>query len=278
MNTIEHASYSSAQDILGCGLRYWLKKVKGYAEHPAMWSVGGVAVHKATELYDLGVMTDGTECFWEAWTPTLAEFEEATSVPVEDWRYSRNQDADWWIAHGPAMVQSWIDWRQASGWTLLNTASTGFADAIELPLNVDVGGVPLKGFIDRVFVDDAGAVVIMDLKTGSRKPDSALQLGWYRVGLKEQYGIDADWGAYFMPRKKPGDRVAIESVAKYDLEYISRMTAGFKAQVESGIYLPNVSSWCGSCGMRKNCWAQSQTVTDETPVPSLPVVEVTSNT
>ena len=96
--------------------------------------------------------------------------------------------------------------------------------------------------------------------------------------MKEQYGIDADWGAYFMPRKKPGDQVAIESVAKYDLEYISRMTAGFKAQVESGIYLPNVSSWCSSCGMRKNCWAQSQTVTDETPVPSLPVVEVTSNT
>ena len=83
MSTPEHASYSSAQDMMGCGLRWWLKKEKGYAEHPAWWSVGGVAVHKATESYDLG--EDGTPDKWflDAWDETMAEQVKAIAAAVE---------------------------------------------------------------------------------------------------------------------------------------------------------------------------------------------------
>ncbi len=264
MTTIEHASYSSAQDMMGCGLRWWLKKEKGYAEHPAWWSVGGVAVHKATESYDLGA--DGTPDKWfiEAWDETMVEQMKNTDVEPEYWRSSRGQNEDWWLKQGPVMVQSWIDWREESGWDILEVAGKR---GVELPIQPVVGGVKLKGFIDRVFVDTDGAVVIMDLKTGARKPDSALQLGYYRVGMMEEYGVTADWGAWFLPRKKPGDQMVVEHIGKYDVDYIGRLTSGFKQQVESGVFLPNTSSWCQSCGMRKHCWAQASEITDETPIP-----------
>ena len=83
----------------------------------------------------------------------------------------------------------------------------------------------------------------------------------------EEYGVTADWGAWFLPRKKPGEQMVVEHIGKYDVDYIGRLTSGFKQQVESGVFLPNTSSWCQSCGMRKHCWAQASEITDETPIP-----------
>jgi len=48
----EHISYSSLTDWLSCGYMYYLAKVKQTKEIPAWWLFGGIAVHKASEIYD----------------------------------------------------------------------------------------------------------------------------------------------------------------------------------------------------------------------------------
>jgi ATP-dependent helicase/DNAse subunit B len=49
----EHASYSSITTWLACGYQYYLSRIQKVAEQPAVWFIGGSAVHRATEQYDL---------------------------------------------------------------------------------------------------------------------------------------------------------------------------------------------------------------------------------
>lgn len=52
-NVPEHTSYSSLTTWLSCGWRYYLSRIAQVEEQPATWSIGGSAVHRATEVYDL---------------------------------------------------------------------------------------------------------------------------------------------------------------------------------------------------------------------------------
>ena len=49
----EHVSYSAFTTWLECGYLYFLSRVVEVPEQPAIWNLGGSAVHKATELYDM---------------------------------------------------------------------------------------------------------------------------------------------------------------------------------------------------------------------------------
>lgn len=49
----EHVSYSSITTWLNCGWQYYLGRIAQVDEQPAIWNLGGSAVHKATEIYDL---------------------------------------------------------------------------------------------------------------------------------------------------------------------------------------------------------------------------------
>jgi hypothetical protein len=49
---VPHVSYSSLKDYLGCG-KYWqLKRLMGLPERPAVWNIGGHAVHAAIDSYN----------------------------------------------------------------------------------------------------------------------------------------------------------------------------------------------------------------------------------
>lgn len=48
----EHTSYSSLTTWLSCGYQYYLTRIRRVQEQPAVWSLGGSAVHLATENFD----------------------------------------------------------------------------------------------------------------------------------------------------------------------------------------------------------------------------------
>lgn len=256
-----HTSYSSIDTWQQCGMKYKLTRIDGWKEDPAWWSVGGSAVHTATEWSDLGIHDELSVD--QLWTVALQNETDRqvmfTGTDPLEWRSSRGQDGDWWRANGAGMVQAWRDWRESTGWHILDFPSADpdveALPGVELPINTTIGGILVKGYIDRVFVTPAGEVVIVDLKTGARKPASPLQLGFYRAGVEQQYGVTADLGAYWMARKKPGEQADIVGLGRYTVEHIAGFTAGFKAAREANIYTPHVTSFCGSCGVAAGCWA-----------------------
>ena len=158
------------------------------------------------------------------------------------------EDADWWNTQGPIWVEHYILWRKNNpDWKIWKTPQG--VRAIELELNPVIADVPVKMVIDRVF-EVNGELVILDLKTSQRRPTSFLQLGFYKVGLEQTFGIEVNLGNYWMSREAgTGEMI---DLSKYTYDKLEYMVAGFDKARKSGIFLPNLSS-CNICGLTEHC-------------------------
>lgn len=198
-------------------------------------------------------MTSVVEVFREEWDEQIADRrKQSPSFKPEEYvatgrapaKYGGKRTIDWWLDHGPQMVQDWIDWRLETGWTI---PEIGGRPAVEIELNFQVPGLDLmiKAFIDRVFVTPTGEMAILDLKTG-RTPETAEQLGLYRVGLGVVHGLWVDWGYFWSPGGK-GHGVPID-LRPWTPERFSVMFNQASDGINAGTFLPqpanNCKNWC----------------------------------
>ena len=158
------------------------------------------------------------------------------------------EDANWWNEQGPIWVDQYIQWRKGNpNWKIWVTPQG--TKAIELELNPKIADVPVKMVIDRVFEVD-GELVIVDLKTSTRRPTSDLQLGFYKVGLEQMLGVKVNLGNYWMSRDAgTGEMI---DLSRYTLDMLEYLVSGFDKARQAGIFLPNLSS-CSYCGLTEHC-------------------------
>jgi RecB family exonuclease len=123
--------------------------------------------------------------------------------------------------------------------------------AIELMLEIETGGVNIKGAIDRVFVTPQGEIIIVDLKTGMRTPQSDLQLQVYACMLERVTGVRPHYGAYWMARQ--GGTSAPTKLDKFTLQKLDEMVGLFQTARENNLYLPNFES-CKMCSVQEYCY------------------------
>src|ERR1019366_4968336 len=156
-----HLSYSQVTTMLHCGEQWRLSRLMHLAEAPAWALVGGSAVHKASETYDLLLGNDPfspRDLFRDAFEECIAD--ELVKAPegFEDtstWRASgraskqwpNKEDERWWREHGPEFVANWITWRQYSPLDIWRDDENNLA--VELEATVEIAGLPVKAFIDR---------------------------------------------------------------------------------------------------------------------------------
>lgn len=171
-------------------------------------------------------------------------------------RLKRNpagEDGFWWRQNGPEFVQAWIDWRFESGWKVWSTPDG--QSAIELDLIVDCPNgddvIPVKTIIDRVMVMADGELCILDLKSGSRTPDSDLQLAFYRYALLKHYGVDIKYGTYWMARK--GVPVEPFELQRYSVHLMETVFRRFVETRNGGYFLPYPSAKCRACSVNRYC-------------------------
>ena len=158
------------------------------------------------------------------------------------------EDAVWWMNQGSIWVDNYIMWRKNNpDWKIWRTPEG--TKAIEIELNPVIADVPVKMVIDRVF-EVNGQLVIVDLKTSARRPVSDLQLGFYKVGLEMQFGIEVNLGNYWMSREAgTGEMI---DLSRYTLSTLEYMVSGFDKARKAGVFLPNLSS-CSFCGLTEHC-------------------------
>lgn len=158
------------------------------------------------------------------------------------------EDAVWWMNQGSIWVDNYIMWRKNNpDWKIWRTPEG--AKAVEIELNPVIADVPVKMVIDRVF-EVNGQLVIIDLKTSARRPVSDLQLGFYKVGLEMQFGIEVNLGNYWMSREAgTGEMI---DLSRYTLSMLEYMVSGFDKARKAGVFLPNLSS-CSFCGLTEHC-------------------------
>ncbi len=267
----EHLSYSSLTSYLDCSERFRLERVLNAPQTDAWWFLGGDSIHKASEEADyLGITdpTKGPDLFDKYWNQALAKVDLTQTIKAggrATTAYPDKENQQWWEDHGPTMVADWISWRNDKfneGWSFLPLEDNGRTyNGIEVPITFTFNDTIIKGYIDRVMVDQHGQVWIIDLKTGSRKPGSSLQLGVYALGLAQQYGVHAPIGGYWMARK--GDIDSPQALTSYTHEKVGTWFANAQKAIEAEIFIPKVSALCMSCSVREFCTAVGG---DDTPL------------
>lgn len=172
--------------------------------------------------------------------------------------YPNKEDESWWQDNGLGMVDTWVQWRNGSGWSIA-TMPDG-QPAIELEIEVEIGGIPVKMVIDRLMTVTPTPTaptdyVVLDLKTGKTTPSSALQLGLYATGIELVYGIRPAWGTYWMARE--GTVTEPETLDLYNLEFFTDLFSKFKTAREHGVFLPNFNA-CKMCSVVEYCKYKTQ--------------------
>ena len=159
------------------------------------------------------------------------------------------EDISFWQSSGPMWVEQYIAWRKANtNWKIWTTPDG--RPAIELELIPVVAGVPIKMVIDRVF-EVNGQLVIVDLKTSQNTPTSTLQLGFYKLGLEQTFGIEIKWGNYYMSRGS--NTVEMVDLSEYTYDKMEFLVKGFDKARKAGIFLPNTNACQYMCGLTQHC-------------------------
>jgi len=266
-----HVSYSALDGWLQCGERYRLERIVGAEQGPAYWFAGGTSVHTGTEWLDAHLWAEPGD-YNGAVEIGVAKFHETFEKELDagagqEWRaggratkaFPNKEDAAWWAVHGAVMVQNYGVWRENNEHLSLAAfvaSDDGQIPGIEIPIDFEMtGGVKVRGYIDRVFIDQSDNLLIVDLKSGSREPASPLQLAIYRIGLEKCYGVKANLGSFYMTRK--GELSGIEDVSRLDEAMIARWFRDFTQAVENDIFIPHVTSMCGTCSVQNECYAYS---------------------
>ena len=159
------------------------------------------------------------------------------------------EDQTFWQTAGPRWVEGYIAWREANpDWKIWRAPDGN--PGIELALTPVVSGVPVKMIIDRVF-EVNGQLVICDLKTSQQTPSSSLQLGFYKLGLEQTFGLEVKWGNYYMARGNATSEMV--DLSEYTFDKMEYLIKQFDTARKTGIFLPNTNNCQYMCGLTEYC-------------------------
>lgn len=203
-------------------------------------------------------MSIDISAIWDqAWAESLAEQEQATQVPVSEWRSAgrktkdkpHGEDLEFWKQAGLEQTVAYVEWLERSGWKI---ATLGDQPAIEFEVRAEFGGVEVLGFADCMY--ETPDLVLVDYKTGSRTPKSWFQLCLYAQAIERMYGVRPVLGAYFMTRK--GELSTPEPLDRYDDNFFDRMFHQLDQARQNGPFLPNLGDICHTCDVAYACYAR----------------------
>ena len=252
-----YISHSAMSTWLNCGWSYYLSRIQNVPQNPSYWLVGGKALHELTEIYDalpLGSPFDSTAVFNQRWNENYKQADNGMPFRAggrATREYPNKEDANWWLENGPKMVDFWIQFRQDSGYQPYQLSGGEFA--IETELNVEIGGILMKGFLDRLMVSPAGELVVVDIKTSKQAPITYTQLGTYAIMCEKAIGVRPVKGAYFMARS--GELTQPVELSHYTEKRLASQVKGFKIAVDNNIFIPQPGFMCGTCSVNHACYA-----------------------
>lgn len=271
LGEIRHVSYSTLTAWFDCPKQVELRKIRKAPAVPAWWFAGGSAVHTATEEYDRWTLLDPTsrgkysirEAFASAFEAEVAEL-DAKSPDRTTWRHAGPKTTpetyDRWMKNGPLLVGNYIKWRRAMDyviWQAPDPATGGELDVvgIEVDLSCTLPGCDqeIKMYADRIFYTPSlDQIHIIDLKTGTRGPRTALQFGTYRAGLEFLHDVKASTGAAFMNRE--GDLGKAFPLDKYTPAYVGKLFGHLSRAVDAGVFPAHQGSSCRMCDVQEACY------------------------
>ncbi|MDV3126790.1 ATP-dependent helicase [Mycobacterium sp. 21AC1] len=244
-------SPSTLQMLTDCPLR-WLLERHGGSDGRDVRSTVGSLLHAL--VADSGTtesqLLNDLEKVWE-------------QLPYEAQWYSENE-----LVRHRAMLETFVQWRQQTRRELTEVATEIDVEGVLAAPGVDHPGVQVRGRLDRLERDDAGRLVVVDLKTGKSpvtKDDAQnhAQLAMYQLAVAAGLLRDGDepGGGRLVYLGKTGAAGATEReqdpltpAARAEwLESVSQAAAATAGPQ----FLARVNDGCSNCPVRSSCPAQA---------------------
>lgn len=269
-----HRSHSQLKAYEWCGHQFKLTRLLKKPEGASVWQPAGSAFHTATEYID-GETWQYTREDWEnedieAYRSQCQDkFTDEFEAGLDELRKRHPDESTWrvagratkekpnkedvtvWRGLGRELIGKYLDWR-VSTVDIWEIATVNGAPGIEVEVTSPLGGVPMKGYVDRLLrAKDDGRLVVSDLKTGTRVPSSPMQLATYSVQLEELMGEPVLWGAFYMARS--GTLTPPINLSTFTKDNLGAQYQMLDAGINAGIFLANIDDHCKFCGVRKFC-------------------------
>jgi putative RecB family exonuclease len=258
-------SPSKVSKFTDCALAFRFSAIDRLPEPPSPHAVKGTLVHAALE-----------RLFWQL--PKGTRTREAARRALDDaWATMAALPEVEELDISPAEKEIFVAdaWELIEGYLRLEDPDTVDAAGIELLLEAEIGGVLLRGIIDRLDVTPDGDLVVVDYKTG-RVPSELQErsrLGgvhFYALLCEEVLGVRPAL-VRLMYLKEP---VVIESApSEQAIRGLRRRTAAVWKAIERSCeeedFRPKPGPLCAWCSFRELCpvFGGSGAATDPTLLP-----------
>jgi CRISPR/Cas system-associated exonuclease Cas4 (RecB family) len=245
------SSLSQLDTYANCSFQWYLDKVGNLPRREAAWFFQGSAEHEAIEQWELsGRKIDAVAAFNQSYIRMAGEAAQR-SPDLDTWlrggRKSTKKDVEDRFREGAAQVADYVESALAAPWEIY-TLPDG-TKALELMFSVQLGGCTVRGSIDSVRVEN-GVLRVVDYKSGA-KVKSNRQLGLYAVAARTQYGLDINWGEYWMLKhRKTNGSVDLR---KYTKAYFDAQFRMMRTGVQQKVFIPNPGDHCFTCPFKDAC-------------------------
>lgn len=241
-------SPSRVESFLTCPMQFRFASIEKLPEPPAVHMTRGSLVHRALEL--LFTRQPGQRTAQMA----IIALDEAIAEYRTDPEFLElcltEAQADTFFAEALDLVHRYL---------AMEDPTSVHDIGLELRLEAAVGGLTLRGIIDRLELDENGGLVVTDYKTG-RAPSANYEQGRMTGVHFYSFLCDALFGQ--RPSKirlmyiKTGEIIEATPSAQSVRYVTTRTTAVLKAvekACQTGSFQPRVSSICGSCAFKQWC-------------------------
>lgn len=255
----DHRSFSQFTTYARCSEQYRLQKVEKVPEQMTAWAPQGSAFHVGMEE-------------WEKSGRALSE-QEVVDLAVADYdkriaeQRERQPEDSGWLTGGRTkpsddiarrrdkvaqQVRDYIAYSLEHEHEVRPAELPDGRPAVEVPFDMVVNGVRIKGAIDLVLEwVESGKRTIRDLKTGTKLPNDPLQLSVYGLAWYRLFMEVIEYGDFFMCKNnKPTEPFYL---LDYPEAYIGAWLEMMDRAEKQGIYMPNGGDHCRVCTVRQFC-------------------------
>lgn len=265
-----HRSYSQLALYERCPYSYLLLREEQVWDRPDAWRPHGTALHSAIEFYERSdrkaTRSAVGEVFLDTYWAEIRKMKERTPRISG----SNKPDFSWWSDSGPYKAEDDVKRRKALGLSQAvayiefceaNPDQVPWVDptgekAIELTLEIELGGVPVVARIDQVLKHPKHDLIIRDFKI-KRPKKGTHQLCVYAIAVNLSYGTDIDQGDYWTGES--GKPTRIKALAgrggeECTVDHLTGRFVQLDDDVRAGNFPPRPDPGvCGSCSVNHAC-------------------------
>lgn len=253
---VGHRSVSQLTKYASCSEQYRLSYVdKHDTFSPAAWLAQGTAFHVAIEGWEQAgrsELFDTCQAFVVAYDAEIEAF-KSRQPDMTKWSHSPRSKVEDDISNrrdrGVQQVKDYMTYASSNNFMIKEIDD--YTLAIEVPFEVEIGGVTIKGAIDQILADPQG-VEVRDLKTGNREA-AYLQLGIYAHVVEKAFGWPVVRASFYYAKDSKLVTLSRKELERYSEEYLTNLFQSLETGIQNNVFIPNPGDGCLFCPVKDYC-------------------------